>query len=244
MENNSLQHRDNSLQHRDNGLQHRDNGLQQKNLDNADKKQLRENIEQRMLQLGVLTQQQQNQQNQIKNQQAVTANQTSPFLVTPLSEKAVTAKRELEILVATGKTKDLIGKQLTFQELDCMSEKDLMKYYSVYQQNIAARVNDAVSKLLISGYSKFVSCILPIEDKNKLYDDLRNDYVLMNEVDRWVGWFSIKAGSLMALGTASLITFKNCHIINDGGTGAKNSDGERDKIETSEKTERKTNSTQ
>ena len=198
-----------------------------------------------------------NQQEPIKNQQSQRScnafsgsNQSNSFSVQPLSEKVVTAKQELEILVATGKTKDLIGKQLTFQELDYMSEKELMKFYAIYQQNMAARVNDAVSKLFISGYSKLVSYFLPIENKDKLYDDLRNDYVLMNEIDRWVGFFSIKAGSLMALGTTGLITFNNCSIINsqhretvyqDDRTreheGDRKSNGERDKTETNQKEE-------
>ena len=175
-------------------------------------------------------------------QQGLTNSQTSQFIVKPLpeavkplSEQALQAKRELEILVATGKTKDLIGKQLTFQDLDNLDEKSLLKYYSIYQQNMAARCNDTFSKLLIGGYSKLCKCFLPIEDEDKLYTDLRNDYVLMNEVDRWVGWFSIKAGSFMALGTASLITFNNTNFHNINNGSDRNSDGIRGEIKTDKK---------
>jgi hypothetical protein len=111
------------------------------------------------------------QQKNNKNTQKITANQI-------LSEQAITAKTELEILVATGKTQDFVGKRLTFNDLDYMSEKDLLKYYRLYQSALAVRVNDTFSKIIIKSYSTFVGFFLPIEDKEKLYDDLRNDYIL------------------------------------------------------------------
>jgi hypothetical protein len=55
-----------------------------------------------------------------------------------LSEQGQQAKRELDILAATGKQKDLAGKQITFNDLDYMSEKDLLKFYRIYQNNVAA----------------------------------------------------------------------------------------------------------
>ena len=51
--------------------------------------------------------------------------------------------------------------------------------------------------------------MLPINDTEKLYCDLRNDYILMNEIDRWIGYLSLKMGSLMAVASTSLITVAN-----------------------------------
>jgi hypothetical protein len=60
-----------------------------------------------------------------------------------LSEQGQQAKCELEILAATGKSKYLTGKILTFQDLDYMSEQDILKFYRMYQTNVAVRATDA-----------------------------------------------------------------------------------------------------
>jgi hypothetical protein len=44
---------------------------------------------------------------------------------------------------------------------------------------------------------------------DKLYDDLRNDYILSNELDRSIGYGYLKMGVLTAVASTSLITFSN-----------------------------------
>ena len=145
-------------------------------------------------------------------QQPVSSSQilvTSSQNPVALSGQACQAKQDLEVLVATGKTKDFLNKQLTQQELDCMSERDLLKYYKIYQTNLALRVNETFSKMAVRGYTKLVGWLLPVKDTEKLYTDLRSDYILMNEIDRWTGWLSLKMGSLMAVASTTLITAGN-----------------------------------
>ena len=130
----------------------------------------------------------------------------------PLSEQGIQAKGDLEILVATGKTKDFLGKQLTFQDLDNLNEKELLKYHRIYQTALAVRVNDTFSKIAIKTYCGLVSWFLPLDDKENLYSDLRNDYILMNELDKWIGWLSLRMGGLMAVASTSLLTVGHCEI--------------------------------
>ena len=151
-----------------------------------------------------------NQQGLTKNQQAVVPNQILVNSSQILSEQAKQAKVDLEVLVATGKTKDFLGKQLTFQDLDNMSEKDLLKYHRIYQSTLAVRFNDTFSKIAIKTYSKIASWFLPINDEDKLYNDLRSDYIVTTELDKWTGWLYLKMGGLMAVASTSLITFGNC----------------------------------
>ena len=151
-----------------------------------------------------------NQQGFNNNQQAVVPNQILVNSSQILSEQAKQAKVDLEILVATGKTKDFLGKQLTFQDLDNMSEKDLLKYHRIYQSTLAVRFNDTFSKIAIKTYSKIASWFLPINDEDKLYNDLRSDYIVTTELDKWTGWLYLKMGGLMAVASTSLITFGNC----------------------------------
>jgi hypothetical protein len=100
---------------------------------------------------------------------------TTPTRIQQLTEQGTQAKRELEILVATGKSKDLAGKTLTFNDLDKMLEQELLKFYKIYQSSVAARENDALSKIAIKTYARLSSWILPIKDEEKFFSDLRND---------------------------------------------------------------------
>ena len=134
-----------------------------------------------------------------------------------LSELGQQAKDELEVLVATGKSKDLLGKQITQLDVDHMSEKDIVKYYRIYQTAMAARVNNSFGKIAIQSYVKLASFILPIDDADNLYHDLRSDYIVCNEIDKWAGWLSLKMGSFVALASTSLITFGHCVIKKDIG---------------------------
>ena len=139
------------------------------------------------------------------NSRACTSNSRA-YTSNYLSELAQQAKADLEILIATGKTKDLIGKQLTFNELDNLSEKDLLKYHRIYQSTLASTINDVFSKNAIKLYSKFASLMIPIDNEEKLYEDLRNDYILTTELDRWTGWLALRMGGLAAVVTTSMLT--------------------------------------
>jgi hypothetical protein len=88
------------------------------------------------------------------HQQPLNKNQPTLNKNQQLSEQGQQAKRELEILVSAGKTKDLTGKILTFQDLDYMLEQDLLKFYKIYQTNVAVRATDAFSKIAIHSYTK------------------------------------------------------------------------------------------
>ena len=63
--------------------------------------------------------------------------------------------------------------------------------------------------MAVRSYTKLVGWLLPVKDTEKLYTDLRSDYILMNEIDRWTGYLSLKMGSLMAVASTSLITAAN-----------------------------------
>jgi hypothetical protein len=68
-----------------------------------------------------------NSENSYSNQNPIIPNQIPnqiPFI--PFSEQARQAKADLEVLIATGKTQYFIKKQLYFNDLDNLSEKDII----------------------------------------------------------------------------------------------------------------------
>jgi hypothetical protein len=146
---------------------------------------------------------------QIPNSISVTPGQNPIY---PLSEQARQAKGDLEVLIATGsgKTKDFIGKQMSFIDLDNLSEKDILKYHRIYQSNMAIKMNDSFGKVAIKYYCHFSGLFLPINNKEKLYEDLRNYYIVVKELDRWIGWLSSILSGLMAAASTSYMTLNNC----------------------------------
>jgi len=127
-----------------------------------------------------------------------------------LSESGVKAKQDLEVLVATGKTEDFLNKKITFNDLDNMNENQIMKQYRIYQTRLAARLNDSLGKVVLKSYVKLAKWLLPVDNEEKLYEDLRGDYIVTNELDRWLGWLTLRMGSLTAVASTTLITFGNC----------------------------------
>jgi hypothetical protein len=76
-----------------------------------------------------------NSANSYSNKNPVIPNQIPnqiPFI--PLSEQGKQAKGDLEVLIATGKTQDFIKKPLSFNDLDNLSEKDIIEFTKVIWQ--------------------------------------------------------------------------------------------------------------
>ncbi|WP_375676059.1 hypothetical protein, partial [Bartonella sp. CL42QHWL] len=142
------------------------------------------------------------------NQLGSTSNQQN---LNYLTDSGLKAKQDLEILVATGKSKDFLNKQITFNDLDNMTEKEILKHHRMYETKMAARLNDSLGKTVLKAYTKLSRWLVPIDDEDDLYHDLRNDYLITNELDKWLGWFSIKMGPLTALASTTLITLGHCH---------------------------------
>jgi hypothetical protein len=57
-----------------------------------------------------------------------------------------------------------------------------------------------------------IDLFLPINDKEKLHEDLRNYYIVVNELDRWIGLISLRMGGLMAVASTSFMTLNNCNF--------------------------------
>jgi hypothetical protein len=71
-------------------------------------------------------------------------------------------------------------------------------------------MNDSFGKVAVRSYCHLAGLILPVNDKEKLYEDLRNDCVVVNELDTWIGWLSLRMGGLMAVASTSFMTLNNC----------------------------------
>lgn len=122
-------------------------------------------------------------------------------------------KEHLSLLIARGKTKEFIGKIITYSDLDRMSAKDLEKNYKLYEAAQASRINQSVTNGVINAYTQLCGFIIKPDKKqlDKLNSDLRNDFLVTNQLEQWTSLLSFKLGGFMSLISASLITFENLH---------------------------------
>lgn len=118
-------------------------------------------------------------------------------------------RSQLMKLVASGRSEELLGKKMTFTDVEKFKSSEVKKYYNLYTSNLANKINSSIVTGCVNLFSKLINKALPIDDVNKLADELRNDYVLQSELQNISGIMSLKFGRTMAIISAGLITLKH-----------------------------------
>ena len=121
----------------------------------------------------------------------------------------------LYIVISTGKSKELLGKNMTTKELESMSEEEIDAYYKIYELNYADRINNHLIGTLYSLYSYAVNKILSIDDIEKLQEDLNNDYNLTTELKSLTAGLAASCSKIMALISLGIITLKHVNFNKD-----------------------------
>ncbi len=114
------------------------------------------------------------------------------------------AREKLAILVASGKSKEMVGKALTHEEVKRMSCEDVKKYAIRYETAIASRTTDALAESFLKLTTKLVGMALPIDSVEALQNDLVSDYIINNELRTLCGSLSLRCGRLMAMAVGAL----------------------------------------
>ena len=95
------------------------------------------------------------------------------------------------VVISTGQARELLGKNLTVEKLDEMSYKEVEAYYEIYELNYAIKFNNYLIDAVYRVYSYIANKYLPIDDVERLREDLHNDYILTNELktNRWFSYY-------------------------------------------------------
>ena len=122
-------------------------------------------------------------------------------------------KEHLSLLIVRGRSKEYLGKNFSLSELDKMSPKELEKYYKLYEAKQFAKISESVRNWVIDGYTHLCGFLIKPEQKqlDKMNKELKNDYLVTNQLEQWTSYFSFKLGGLMPLISASMITFDNLY---------------------------------
>ena len=115
----------------------------------------------------------------------------------------------LKIIISTGRSNELLGKNITLENLETMSEEEIEAYFKIYEINYSSKVSSCISSAIINFYSYAINKIVPIDDIEKLQEDLNNSYILTNELKNITGSLAMFGGKLFSLVELGLTTFKH-----------------------------------
>jgi len=146
-------------------------------------------------------------------------------------------RESLAALAAGGQAKHFLGRHLTVEQIDAMSDAEVERLYGRYQSRLGATMAKTLGVSLIKLYCAAVSMWLPIDDKEKLEEDLRSDPFIDNALSGVCCEIYHRFGALLAPATAALTTARHCvretsrfEIGNDGRRDCQRheaSDGDR-----------------
>ena len=118
-------------------------------------------------------------------------------------------REQLNVLVSTGKAKEAIGVQLTHEDVKHLSDKDVQKYIKRYETYVGSKTTESLIDSCIFLVTKAVGMAVDIKDIDAYQKELRNDYIINQELSNLAGNLALKCGRLLALANAALITRKH-----------------------------------
>jgi len=116
---------------------------------------------------------------------------------------------QVAVVMSTGKAKETIGVQLTHEQVKRLSDKDVEKYTKRYEAHVGSKTTNSLIDSLIFLATKVVGMTVNIKDIDAYQKELRNDYIINNELSNLAGNLALKCGWFLAAANAALITTKH-----------------------------------
>ena len=109
------------------------------------------------------------------------------------SDDQIPAQREkLAVLVSTGKSKEAIGVQLTHDQVKRLSDKDVQKHSKRYESYIGNKTTDSLIDSALMLLTKGVGLVVSIDDVKELQKELKNDYIINQELTSLAGGLALR----------------------------------------------------
>jgi len=118
-------------------------------------------------------------------------------------------REKLAVLVSSGKAKEAIGVQLTHEQVKRLSDKEVERYAKRYTTYVGSKTTESFIDSCIFLVTKVVGMAVKIKDIDAYQEELRNDYILNNELSILAGNLALKCGRFLAAANAALITTKH-----------------------------------
>ena len=130
----------------------------------------------------------------------------------------IPAKREkLAILVSTGKAKEVVGVNLTHDQVKRLSDKEVENYHKRQKAYIGSKTTESLIDSLLMLFSKGLGMVVKVGDIEKLQQDLKNDYIINHELSSLAGGAALRCGRWLALANAAFIMTKHVQLKTEPG---------------------------
>ena len=149
-------------------------------------------------------------------------------------------RERLIALVVGGKAKVYLGKEVSVDTIDSMSNEEIAKLYARYESRLGATMTKTLGQAILQLYARAAGHVLPIPpaSQNLLYTDLENDPFVGHALTSVTCELYHKYGMYLAPITTALTTARYCEfkqkdLVNNNGERESNCDG-RDSTENEE----------
>ena len=113
------------------------------------------------------------------------------------------------MLVSTGKAKEAIRVQLTHEQVKRLSDKDVQKFAKRYETYVDAKITESLIDCVICLANKALGWVVKIKDTDSFQKELKNDYIINQELSNLADIGALKCGRLLVLANTALITTKH-----------------------------------
>ena len=96
--------------------------------------------------------------------------------------------------------------------LNAFQTKMYKKYYKRYEAYVGNKTTDSLIDSAIIRFSKGVGIVVLIDDVKELQKELKNDYIINQELSSLAGGLALRCGRWQALANAALITTKHINF--------------------------------
>ena len=126
-------------------------------------------------------------------------------------------REKLALLVSREKTKEVVGVQLSHEQVKRLSDKDVEKYIKRYEAWVGSKTTDSLIDSVITLVTKAVEMVVDIDDIKEYQKEVKEDYIINEELSKIAGSFSLFCGRGMALANGGFITAKHWKGLKYGG---------------------------
>ena len=120
-------------------------------------------------------------------------------------------REQLAILVASGNCKEMIGVQLTQEQIKRLSEKDVETFFKRYEASLSSKTFDAIVDTFIQLSCRTLAYFLPL-DQDNLLNNLKKDFMVKRDLYVIAGGLYLRYGKYMAAASAALLTINNLKL--------------------------------
>ena len=126
--------------------------------------------------------------------------------VVPVVSNIPEQRKKLAILVSTGKSKESVGTQLTHDQVKCLSDKDVEKFYKRYESYVGNKITNSLVDNAIKLFTKGIGMVFEVKDEAKFQQDLKNDFAISHELSMLAGRIALSCGQYLAVANVGFIT--------------------------------------